>query len=371
MDENIKKQIIKKFALKKRTKILISATFTILLTLLLGSVILISKSLNSANTVQVATVYTSSPVFIPTPYPTITNSPSPTQTPRPVPTPTPTNSPSATPVPTPTPFIPHTFSERVFVVTYYSGQNPNNSYDYNSLATNIANDLNIATKFHGYLNPSTISNINFQIVKRTLQPKTAPQLGNNCDQYLSKVQSGQWQTSDWKSTNCWGSGTADYNQMLLENSVCDLVNSNQIDEVWFMGFGNAGFWEANMTGNGAFWTNGPVVTNTNCGKPTHIMGFNYELSPDYALHSMGHRIEGISRNFFPSDSREFMIYAPNGNSSCGNVHFPPNGNADYDYGDEAQTNSDCENWNYNHTGTRQNINCPTWGCNQLGYMTWW
>lgn len=159
--------------------------------------------------------------------------------------------------------------------------------------------------------------------------------------------------------------------MLAENDVCDLINSNQIDEVWFMGFGNAGFWEANMTGTGAFWTNGPIVTGTGCNRPTHIMGFNYELPSDFALHSFGHRIEGTMRNFLPNDFAQFTLYGQNGNSSCGNVHFPPNGNVDYDYNDTAFTNSDCMNWNVNHTGARSSINCTTWGCNQLGYMTWW
>ncbi len=269
--------------------------------------------------------------------------------------------PTATPTMKPTPTQESILLEKVFVVTYYGGHNPNSSFDYNNLANIVTSDLNNITK----------TKANFQIVKNVTWQRPATQNGTNCDQYLSKVQSGNWTTNDWQTTNCWGSGTANYNTMLTENNICDLINSNQIDEVWFFGFGNGGFWEANMTGNGAFWTNGPIVNSTNCSKPTHIMGFNYELTPDYALHSFGHRIEGVMRNFLPNDFSQFNIFAPNGNSSCGTVHFPPNGTKDYDYANSTFTNSDCEDWNISHTGKRTSINCNTWGCNQLGYMTWW
>jgi hypothetical protein len=262
--------------------------------------------------------------------------------------------------------------DRVYVVNYYGGHDPSSSFDYSGLANNIINDLNNASRFHGYNNPGSLPAVNFQIVKTTTLLRTASQLGSGCDQYLSKVQSGQWTTNDWQTTNCWGSGTANYNTMLLENNVCDLINSNQIDEVWFFGFGNAGFWEANMTGNGAFSTNGPIVDGTNCNRPVHIMGFNYELPADYALHSFGHRFEGSMRNYLPGDFAQFTIYSSGGNSSCGNVHFPPNGRQDYDYDNQTtNSNSDCMNWNVNHTGGRTSLNCTEWGCNQLGYMMWW
>jgi len=265
-----------------------------------------------------------------------------------------------------------TINQNVLAVTYYSGHAPGNTFNYDNLITTIANNLNNASKYKGYINSNLYSNVNFNIVKRVVHNNTAKQQGVNCDQYIARVQSGQWSQSDWGSTNCWGSGTANYQQMLDENNVCNMINSGQIDEVWFFGFGNGGFWEANMTGKGAFWTNGPLVNSTvPCNKATHVMGFNYELTSDYALHSFGHRIEGVMDKYDPSDFNQFTIYNSAGNSSCGKVHFPPNGKKDYDYSDKDYITSDCISWNPAHTGVKTRINCSEWGCDQLGFMMWW
>lgn len=290
----------------------------------------------------------------------------------------PTNTtPTPTPVAPPVPVVQGPLGpdspivQRVQNIVYYKGHNPSKTFNHSALTEQLRQKLIEASTFKKYKDSTSRANVSFQIVKTTVLEQTAPQKGNNCDQYLPEIIAGTWTTSDWQSTNCWGSGTADYNKMLADNSVCEYLNTNVIDEVWIWGFGNGGFWEANMAGTGAYWTNGPVINGTSCQKAIHVMGFNYELPYEYALHSIGHRIEGTMRNFLSSEFNSFSVYQANGNSSCGSVHFPSNGKADYDYGNSTYTSSDCSDWSVNHTGARESINCTKWGCSQAGYMMWW
>ena len=124
-----------------------------------------------------------------------------------------------------------------------------------------------------------------------------------------------------------------------------------------------------------------------CGRTVWVMGFNYEVGEDNALHSFGHRCEGIlaltvgggiwdgnagetnAWSRFTRQARKFPDDA-----QCGNVHGGPNAKGDYDY---AQTNvvmSAADDWlNYPYlSGTRKPISGATWGKpHHLNYMKWW
>ncbi|MFH0874923.1 MAG: hypothetical protein V1859_03235 [archaeon] len=102
--------------------------------------------------------------------------------------------------------------------------------------------------------------------------------------------------SDPTHNICHNPDSVDYNKILLDFNVCDMVNSGEITEVWLFGGPWFGYWEANMAGTGAWWTNGPVVTETTCNKPVHIMGFNYERGVAEMLEDFGHRTEGTLSN---------------------------------------------------------------------------
>src|SRR5690606_4907907 len=58
-------------------------------------------------------------------------------------------------------------------------------------------------------------------------------------------------------------------------------------------------------------------------------------------------------------------------TTCGNVHFPPNGTSDYDYENSRTVSSRCNNWTPEGNGAATNITCSTWGCTQAGYLKWW
>lgn len=274
-------------------------------------------------------------------------------------------------------------TQNVLSVVYYKGHNPASSFNYTSLIQSIEQSFEQGSAYKKYKNGSSQPFVNINMTT-IVHNATAPQQGANCDQYLPQIWAGNWTTSNWQSTNCWGSGTADYYAMLENNNICNLVNNGTIDEVWFFAFGYGGFWEASMTGTGAYYTNGGVYTGTNCNQPVHVMGFTYERGADAAMHSLGHRIEGTMRYFLGAEFTDGFdtlnyrynynygqIYSQDNSPSCGNIHWPPNGQSHYDYANSNPVMSDCDNWNPQHNGTRISTGCSKWGCNELGYMIWW
>jgi len=185
----------------------------------------------------------------------------------------------------------------------------------------------------------------------------------------------------WEQNNC-NQGMANYQKILSDFQVCDKRNNGAIDELWLWGGPWFGYWEAVMAGPNAFFTNGAPITGTACQKPLHIMGFNYERGVPEMLEDLAHRTEGTMRHIYGSWEPQlthawnrFTLYdkvAP-GNAVCGNVHYAPNSQSDYDWSNQAVVASSCDDWlNYpNLTGSTQNINCSPWNCNGYDYKKWW
>ena len=147
--------------------------------------------------------------------------------------------------------------------------------------------------------------------------------------------------------NAWSTGTfhspdsVDYTNMIQEFSLDDRVLSGEIDEVVAWGAPYFGYWESQMVGAGAYWCNSPGLVRV--GTPKYVMmGLNYERGVAEAIHSFGHRAESILTHVYGSWNSgttvlhlwdkftKYNLEAP-GMAACGNVHFPPNGVADYDY----------------------------------------
>jgi len=193
--------------------------------------------------------------------------------------------------------------------------------------------------------------------------------------------------------NCWNNHSVchepwlvNYQKILNDFQVCEKRNSGEIDELWLWGGPWFGYWEAVMTGPNAFFTNGPVITNTSCQKQLHIMGFNYERGVSEMLEDLGHRTEGTLSHLFGEDSRgngnnnktpwgKFALSektAP-GNSGCGWMHYAPNSQSDYDWSNQRTVSSSCEDWlNYpNLTGAKQSFNCSRWNCSGYDFKKWW
>jgi hypothetical protein len=124
-----------------------------------------------------------------------------------------------------------------------------------------------------------------------------------------------------------------------------------------------------------------------CGRTVWVMGFNYEVGEDNALHSFGHRCEGIlsltvgrgiwegpagETNVWNRFTRQASTYPHD--AQVGNVHGGPNAKSGYDYGQTNAVLSGADDWHqFPHlTGRKTMVDGETWGKpHHLNFMKWW
>ncbi len=199
-------------------------------------------------------------------------------------------------------------------------------------------------------------------------------------------------------------GMGDYTPLFDKYNLCDLVTSGEIDEIWIW----AGSGDGVTLGNLLEWTTtGPGWSGLtpDCGEVVTTMVYNYTRKTDQALHSYGHRMEGLMRHNQPcelstenwpwdavndiygyydncdallSDSYGFVARPFPGNNhiaGCGDVHYPPNitqeDGREYIYNEIATTSSICPDWSMDGSASVSELNCQIWGCTHYGYQVWW
>lgn len=177
---------------------------------------------------------------------------------------------------------------------------------------------------------------------------------------------------------------ADYTAILSRFDILNKVSRGEIDEVWVFAFPYAGFYESAMGGAGAFWCNAPPLKNTaQCPRRFLVMGFNYERYVGEMLESFGHRAESILAKTFEKLSGDanlwtrFIRYeksAP-GRAACGNIHFAPNSERDYDWNNPRPVPSECYDWllNFpNFKGDVRTVTAAEWGSGDIRlHHQWW
>jgi hypothetical protein len=192
----------------------------------------------------------------------------------------------------------------------------------------------------------------------------------------------------------------DYQELVKYYHFDSLRNAGAIDEVWVYAAPYMGMYESQLMGPTAFWWNSPPIrTGTALKKLLSVMGLNYERGVDQAFHSFGHRMESAmvqayevvqgrpwndtSAHPTPWDLFTRVEKDIPGKSHVGNIHFPPNGTHDYDYGNSKWVTSYAENWfRYPYLMEQSRpVNVSTWiyspadplaeGQDHLGYLTWW
>lgn len=177
---------------------------------------------------------------------------------------------------------------------------------------------------------------------------------------------------------------ADYSAILKQFNILNRVARNEIDEVWIFGFPHAGFYESTMGGPGAFWCNAPPLANTSASKRRFVMmGFSYERGVGEMFESYGHRAESIMEKTFSKLTgdanlwKRFIRYekvAP-GKSACGNIHFAPNSQVDYDWSNKTPVQSECYDWllNFpNFKGDIRAVDAREWGGGEIrAHHKWW
>jgi len=188
---------------------------------------------------------------------------------------------------------------------------------------------------------------------------------------------------NWRRRRGWHQpDTADYEAIVAEFDLLKRVDSDQIDEVWMFGFPYAGFYESRMVGPAAFWCNAPAMRRTGVSRRFVIMGFNYERGVGPMLESFCHRVEShlehAWRGWQGQDNlwKQFIRYektAP-GQAGCGTVHFAPNSESDYDWGNPNKVLSNCDDWlNFpDFKGIRRMVDATEWGSGDMrAHHRWW
>ena len=176
---------------------------------------------------------------------------------------------------------------------------------------------------------------------------------------------------------------ANYQAILTGLNVLPRITSREIDEVWLMGFPQAGFYESTMCGVGAFWCNSqPQTWSSGFPRRFVVMGFSSERGGGEMLHSFGHRTESILTQTFAKTKGKANLYAQfalydkvaPGKAQVGNIHFPPNGESDYDYNNLRKVLSNCYDW-YNFpafTNDIREVNADEWGNGDMRFLhKWW
>ena len=185
-----------------------------------------------------------------------------------------------------------------------------------------------------------------------------------------------------------------YKAIFKTHGIEEKIRQGKIDEVWLWGAPYMGFDEYAMKIPGDklyYQTDNPWFYRPydipDCGRTVWVMGFNYERGLAEAIHSFGHRCEGIlsltvgKGKWYDADPgnpwRAFSLQEKEypGKAAVGNVHGGPNAESGYDYANAKAVLSSAEDWlNYPHlTGKKTSIDKESWGGPdyQLNYMKWY
>ncbi len=175
----------------------------------------------------------------------------------------------------------------------------------------------------------------------------------------------------------------DYHAILDRFNIAERVRNNEIDEVWVFAFPHAGFYESIMVGKDAFWCNAPPLKQTDhIGRQFIMMGFSYERGVGEMLESFGHRLESLMAKTFAKtrgDANFWERYTRYdkknpGQAEVGNVHFAPNSERDYDWGNMRLVPSKCDDWLvFPHLrGFTKQVNANEWGNGDIRrHHQWW
>jgi hypothetical protein len=187
----------------------------------------------------------------------------------------------------------------------------------------------------------------------------------------------------WRGGRFHQPDLVDYAALLAEHDVLRRVRVGEIDEVWLFGFPYCGYYESLMGGPDAFWCNGPALPGTEtAGRRFVVMGFNYERGVGEMLEDLGHRAESILDRVFAAGAGEANLFArftrydrtAPGRAECGNVHFAPNSQADYEWGSRRQVLSRCDAWrNFpDLSAPPRPVDCGEWGDGDMRlHHLWW
>lgn len=175
----------------------------------------------------------------------------------------------------------------------------------------------------------------------------------------------------------------DYYALIDEFNMIPQVNENKVDEFWLFAFPYAGYYESIMAGPGAFWCNSPPLTETGqASRRFTIMGFSYERGVGEMLENFGHRAESIMKHTFRHKKGDDNLwerffrheFKNPGQAEVGWMHYAPNSERDYDWGNKRRVLSRWRTWpNFpNLEGEAQWVDSRDWGNGDIRlHHKWW
>jgi hypothetical protein len=249
-------------------------------------------------------------------------------------------------------------------------------------------------QFQGYSSPDTLSTQLVDFMRNNSHGILRYQIAQRADVDSFAIKEDGYTYTKEEYLACLSGGgchtpdTADYASIINTYNLCGKLNSGEIDEVWMWGGPSFGFSEARLAGASAYSFPGSAVNGTTCSRLLPIMAFGYDKGLTEAAIAFAHRVDSTMAVAyggwdFNSNSNNWNRFTFNvGNSSsqsvfgCGSSSFPPNGVSAGDWGNSSSVDSFCDQFNTNWpevnvTGTKRSISCSEWGCNGLGYLTWW
>jgi hypothetical protein len=238
--------------------------------------------------------------------------------------------------------------------------------DSNVLAQAYIEDLHHAS--YGY--------VNYQIVERI-----------EVDGYPLKKDGFRYDETSylqaWATRQFHKPDAVDYMVLVKEFKLIEKINAGSIDEVWLFGHPYGGYYESIMAGPDAFWCNAPALAGTEeAARRFVMMGFNFERGVGEMLESFGHRAESIMQKVYAHHTGDKSLFVrftkydkkyPK-QAECGNVHFAPNSEQDYDWGNPRAVLSRCDTW-FNFpdlSGEPRMVDSREWGSGDIrAHHVWW
>ena len=169
----------------------------------------------------------------------------------------------------------------------------------------------------------------------------------------------------------------DYNKLFDDIGMEDLVNNQDVKEIWFnrkslmvpesnMSSPNSGDISNGYYGQGYVWDNNYENNDLPIYDKTYVVYSHWlHNTYDFTLHVRGHQIErqfsALESNFFLFGKFKGFEIGPDGrHRGCGTVHYPVNATSDYQYDNRHYVMSDIEDWKPDGTGEQKPINSDSW-----------
>jgi hypothetical protein len=193
---------------------------------------------------------------------------------------------------------------------------------------------------------------------------------------------GYWSSPDWHACP---TGGADYAAILAENDVLAGIASGAYDEVHILAPPMMALYESRMIGPNAIWCNSPPMTEQPADREFLMVTLGWEREVGCALEDLGHASESMLSYIFSQASHantaknywqlftKYDATSP-GQAACGNVHWAPNSESDYDWGNSRYVVSTCDDWlDFPHLdGATRSVNRTEWGGGDMAlHHLWW